>query len=139
MGNLKHIGSHDAFKFIRSKGQDAGVLGHEYVTWHYNPLSAQFWAGCRELHNGLPYFSLVPAQKEALPPPIFEETDIQIGYVGSVRSDFNLDRHTMKNLSMLQISYASSNYRLRVSFLALIYIIMLPIVINYPSCVEDQH
>ena len=45
----------------------------------------------------------------------------------------------MKNPSMLQISYASSDYRLRVSFLALIYIIMLPIVINYPSCVEDQH
>lgn len=138
MGNLKHIRSYDAFKFICSKVK-ALVFGDTNVS-HGITTPSLHSSGPGVGNSIMPCLISVSYQLRSRHSHLlfFEETDIRIGYVGSVRADFNLDHHAMKNLTMLQISYAPNDYRLTVSFLALIYIIMLPIVINYPSCVEDQ-
>lgn len=62
------------------------------------------------LYNLLPHFNLIITLRWVPLPLIFidEETGVQIGYMRSVMSYFNLNTHAMKK-SMSQISYASND------------------------------
>lgn len=94
------------------KGRGTCVLRCECFTGGYNPLFAQFWAVCG---TSSLLRSFQPHSNSVRWVPLFlvftdEDTDAQIGFMGSVMSYFNLDTPAAKkNLTMLPISQASKD------------------------------